>query len=143
MMALALTMLLAVGGTALNRVWLDKTAMRQSQALLNQAMSELKARALRNPNGQPMGQPAAVLLSLNGQLCVFGAAPAQRNCANALWLGRPTAGIQFQNQEPNDACLAMDSAGQLLPSSVAGINCGMNLNYTISRNQEPIDGTLN
>lgn len=142
MVVLALTLLVALGGTALNRTWVDRTALSHTQAQLHQAMGELKAVALRNPGSQAMGQPAAVLLSLDGQLCVFGAVPAQRSCADALWRSRPSARIEFTNQQANNACLAMNSAGMLLTSPVAGLNCGINLNYNLARNSEELPGRL-
>ncbi|MDC6171323.1 prepilin-type N-terminal cleavage/methylation domain-containing protein, partial [Paucibacter sp. XJ19-41] len=53
MVVVALMLLLALGGSALTASWVDQAAMRQSQAQLRQAMAELKAQALRNPEARP------------------------------------------------------------------------------------------
>ena len=141
MVVVALMLLLALGGSALTASWVDQAAMRQSQAQLRQAMAELKAQALRNPEARPMGEAAAVLLSLPGRLCVHRGRPDELACAGARWQATPPARIQLAEQD--SACLAMDSAGQLLDSAVGEGLCTTELAYRIARHkEEPVNGWL-
>lgn len=140
MVVLVIGLMLAMVGTALNAAWVDQAAVRQSQAQLRQGMAELKAQALRNPQGQPMGEVAAVLLSLPGRLCVHIGRPAEAVCEGARWHAGPQAAIQLAQQERS--CLAMDSSGRVIDSQIGATACGSALNYRIQRNKETLDDSL-
>jgi prepilin-type N-terminal cleavage/methylation domain-containing protein len=140
MVALAIAMLLAMVGTALNTAWADQSAVRQSDALLRQAMGELKALALRNAEGRPMGDAAAVLLHQPGRLCVHSGNPAAASCEGARWQASPRASIQLAEQD--EGCLAMDSSGRVIDAQIGATACGSALDYRIQRNKESFDGSL-
>ncbi|MDN3543628.1 MAG: type II secretion system protein [Roseateles asaccharophilus] len=140
MMVLAIGLLMAAVGTALTGAWVDQAAVRQSEAQLRQAVAELKALALRNAEGRPMGEAAAVLLNQPGQLCVLSGQPAQASCENARLQAQPSATVRLAGADR--ACLAMDSSGRLIDTQIGNTACGNELSYRVQRNKESLDGSL-
>lgn len=136
MVTVAIMLLLALSTTPFTRAWADKAAVQQTQGQMRQALAQLRSQALRNGSAASSG-PAAVLISLQGRLCVFSGAPATLSCDAAGWSAAPQATITV-----NDAasqCLALDSAGLPLSSTIGETACTTNFVYKISRGTESPD----
>lgn len=141
MVTIAIMMLLALAVAPFSASWGAQAYMRQSQTLLMQGMSQLKAIALRNPSASSAGA-SAVMISIPGKLCVASGVPAALNCNSAAWTSDPPASIQVNGA--NSQCVALDSAGMPVAANVNGTVCGTTLSFRVSRGSEtPLDGTLN
>jgi type II secretory pathway pseudopilin PulG len=141
MVTIAIMMLLALAVAPFSASWGAQAYMRQSQTLLMQGMSQLKALALRNPSASSAGA-SAVMISIPGKLCVASGVPAALNCTAAAWTSNPPASIQVNGADSQ--CVALDSAGMPIAAIVAGTVCGTALSFRVSRGSEtPLDGTLN
>jgi prepilin-type N-terminal cleavage/methylation domain-containing protein len=140
MVTIAVMMLLAMAVAPFSVAWGNQASVRQTQSLLNQAMSQLKATALRNPTAAS-ATAAAVLVSIPGKLCVRDGLPGGLDCSAFNWTADPAASIRLNGA--TSQCIAMDSAGIALAASVGGVACGTALSFNISKGSESSDGTLN
>ncbi len=142
MVSIAIMMLLALAVAPFAASWGSQAAVRQSQHMLQQAMSQLKASALRNPNGVS-ASAAAVLVSVPGQLCVRHGVPNSLDCSQPAqnnWAAQPPASVKLNGALSQ--CVALDSAGMPVAASVGGVNCGTAMSFSISKGTESSDGTL-
>ncbi|MCV2348506.1 type II secretion system protein [Paucibacter sp. Y2R2-4] len=142
MVSIAIMMLLALAVAPFASSWGSQAAVRQTQHMLQQAMSQLKASALRNPSGVS-ASAAAVLVSVPGQLCVRDGLPAALDCGQAGqsgWTALPPASIKLNGAFSQ--CVALDSAGMPVAASIGGVNCGTSMSFSISKGTESSDGTL-
>nr|WP_316639303.1 type II secretion system protein [uncultured Roseateles sp.] len=136
MVSVTIMLLLALATTPFTRAWADKAAVQQTQGQMRQALAQLRSQALRNASAASTG-PAAVLVSLQGRLCVFSGAPATLSCEAAGWSAVPKATITVN--EVANQCLALDSAGLPLSSTIGDTACTTNFVYKISRGAENPD----
>ncbi|MBT9501249.1 MAG: prepilin-type N-terminal cleavage/methylation domain-containing protein [Burkholderiaceae bacterium] len=137
MVTVTIMLLLALATTPFTRAWADKAAVQQTQGQMRQALAQLRSQALRNASAASTG-PAAVLVSLQGRLCVFSGAPATLSCESAGWSAVPPAAITVN--EATSQCLALDSAGLPLSSTIGDTACATDFVYKISRGAENPDG---
>ncbi|MEJ6004117.1 prepilin-type N-terminal cleavage/methylation domain-containing protein [Paucibacter sp. AS339] len=140
MVSITIMMLLALAVAPFASSWGSQAAVRQTQHMLQQAMSQLKANALRNPSGVS-ASAAAVLISVPGQLCVLSGLPAALNCNQGGWVAQPPAGVTLNGALSQ--CIALDSTGMPVVATVGGVNCGTAMNFVISKGTESSNGTLN
>lgn len=140
MVTIAIMMLLAMAVAPFSVAWGNQAAVRQTQSLLNQAMGQMKATALRNPTAAS-ATAAAVLVSIPGRLCVREGLPGSLDCSAFNWSAQPAAAITLNGA--GSQCIAMDSAGIALAATVGGVACGTALSFSISKGSESSDGTLN
>ena len=140
MVTITVMMLLAMAVAPFSVAWGNQAAVRQTQSLLNQAMSQTKSTALRNPTAAS-ATAAAVLVSVPGKLCVREGLPAALDCASFNWTSVPPAAIVLNGAASQ--CIALDSAGMSLAASVGGVACGTAMNFSISKGAETSNGTLN
>jgi type II secretory pathway pseudopilin PulG len=139
MVTVAIMMLLAMAVVPFSVAWGNQAAVRQTQSLLTQAMSQLKATALRNPTAAS-ATAAAVLVSIPGKLCVDGGQPAALDCASFNWIAQPPVAIKLNGAASQ--CIALDSGGMALAATVGGVVCGTATSFSISKGSETSDGTL-
>lgn len=148
MVSIAIMMLLALAVAPFASSWGSQAAVRQTQHMLQQAMSQLKASALRNPSGVS-ASAAAVLVSVPGQLCVRNGLPATLACAQGAqinqgsqsnWSALPPASIKLNGALSQ--CVALDSAAMPVAVSIGGVVCGTAMSFSISKGTESSDGTL-
>ncbi|MCV2355819.1 type II secretion system GspH family protein [Paucibacter sp. B2R-40] len=140
MVTIAIMMLLAMAVAPFSVAWGNQAAVRQTQSLLNQAMSQLEATALRNPTAAS-STAAAVLVSVPGKLCVRAGLPAALDCSSFNWSAVPPAAIQLNGAASQ--CIALDSAGMSLGAAVGGVACGTLMSFNIAKGSESSNGTLN
>ncbi|MCV2360974.1 MULTISPECIES: type II secretion system protein [Roseateles] len=140
MVTIAVMMLLAMAVAPFSVAWGNQAAVRQTQSLLNQAMSQLKSTALRNPSAAS-ATAAAVLISIPGKLCVREGLPGALDCSAFNWSAVPPAAIQLNAAASQ--CIALDSAGMSLSATVGGVACGTVMSFSISKGSESSNGTLN
>lgn len=140
MVTIAIMMLLAMAVAPFSVEWGNQAAVRQTHSLLTQAMSQLKATALRNPTAAS-ATAAAVLVSIPGKLCVEAGLPGALNCSSFNWIAQPPVALKLNGAASQ--CIAMDSAGAALAATVGGVVCGTSMSFSISKGAETRDGTLN
>lgn len=140
MVTIAIMMLLALAVAPFASSWGNQAAVRQTHSLLNQAMSQLKSTALRNPTAAS-ATAAAVLVSVPGKLCVREGLPATLDCASFNWSAQPPAAIKLNGAASQ--CIALDSAGMSLAATVGGVVCGTLMSFSINKGSEGSNGTLN
>jgi prepilin-type N-terminal cleavage/methylation domain-containing protein len=140
MVTIAIMMLLAMAVAPFSIAWGNQAAVRQTQSLLNQAMSQMKSTALRNPTAAS-ATAAAVLVSIPGKLCVREGLPSALDCSTVNWSAVPPAAIQLNGAASQ--CIALDSAGMSLGATVGGVVCGTLMSFSITKGSESSSGTLN
>lgn len=140
MVTIAIMMLLALAVAPFASSWGGQAAVRQTHSLLNQAMSQLKSSALRNPTAAS-ATAAAVLVSIPGKLCVREGLPDALDCTRFNWTAQPPAVIKLNGA--TSQCIALDSAGMTLAATVGGVVCGTLLSFSITKGAQSSDGTLN
>ncbi len=140
MVTVAIMMLLAMAVAPFSVAWGNQAAVRQTHSLLNQAMSQMKSTALRNPTAAS-ATAAAVLVSIPGKLCVREGLPGALDCSVFNWSAVPPAAIKLNGA--NSQCIALDSAGLALSATVGGVACGTAMSFNIAKGSESSDGTLN
>ncbi|MBT9492326.1 MAG: hypothetical protein IV107_08220 [Paucibacter sp.] len=140
MVTIAIMMLLAMAVAPFSVAWGNQAAVRQTHSLLNQAMSQMKATALRNPSAAS-GTAAAVLVSIPGRICVREGLPSALDCSAFNWSAVPTAQISLNGA--TSQCISLDSAGMTVAASVGGVACGTLMTFTVSKGSESSSGTLN
>jgi type II secretory pathway pseudopilin PulG len=140
MVTIAIMMLLAMAVVPFSVAWGNQAAVRQTHSLLTQAMSQLKATALRNPTAAS-ATASAVLVSVPGKLCVAAGLPGALDCGSFNWISQPPVAIKLNGAASQ--CLAMDSSGMALAATVGGTVCGTAMSFSISKGSETRDGTLN
>ncbi|MFY7863822.1 pilus assembly FimT family protein [Roseateles sp.] len=140
MVSIAIMMLLALAVAPFASSWGSQAAVRQTQHMLQQGMSQLKSNALRNANGVSAGA-AAVLVSVPGQLCVVNGLPAGLHCNQSAWTAQPPASITLNGALSQ--CVALDSGGMPVNATVGAVNCSTLMSFSISKGTESSNGTLN
>jgi len=140
MVTVAVMMLLALAAAPFTSSWGSQASVRQTQTLLMQGMSQLKALALRNPAASS-ATAAAVLVAVPGQLCVRQGIPATLDCSAVTWTSVPPASIKLNNA--TSQCVALDSGGSPVAATVGATVCGTALSFEVSKGTETSSGTLN
>ncbi|MCV2366030.1 prepilin-type N-terminal cleavage/methylation domain-containing protein [Paucibacter sp. DJ1R-11] len=140
MVTVAVMMLLALAAAPFTSSWGSQASVRQTQTLLMQGMSQLKALALRNP-AATSATAAAVLVAVPGQLCVRQGIPATLDCSAVSWTSVPPASIKLNNA--TSQCVALDSSGSPVAATVGATVCGTALSFEVSKGTETSSGTLN
>ena len=141
MVTVTVMLLLAVAAAPFTSSWGSQASVRQTQTLLMQGMSQLKALALRNPSASSGNSAADVLVAVPGRLCVRPGVPAALDCSSVSWTSTPPASIKLNNA--SSQCVALDSGGMPVAATVGATVCGTALSFQVSKGSETSNGTLN
>ncbi|RQO58646.1 hypothetical protein DBR47_13225 [Paucibacter sp. KBW04] len=141
MVCILITLLLAAAATPFALAWSHQSSVRQTQAQLQQGLSQLKAIALRNPMAARTPNASATLVTRAGQLCLHAGEPAALTCEGALWQSLIPAAVTVA-REPNN-CVALDSNGLPIDVQIDAQTCRLQPTFLIRRGNEQIELIFN